>query len=73
MVGDVGLELERTPLYEKELSVRLMARSYGPGRYERSYEDWGVDYPPARFAGARGATRKWYDLLAGGGSRSPTG
>ncbi|MDQ6949236.1 MAG: Gfo/Idh/MocA family oxidoreductase, partial [Actinomycetota bacterium] len=21
------------------------ARSYGPGRYERSYEDWAVDYP----------------------------
>ena len=46
LVGDVGLELERTPLYEKELSV-LLARSYGPGRYERSYEEWGIDYPVA--------------------------
>ena len=45
VVGDVGLELERTPLYEKELTLRL-ARSYGPGRYERSYEDWAVDFPP---------------------------
>jgi predicted dehydrogenase len=45
VVGDVGLELKRTPLYEKELSVRL-ARSYGPGRYDRAYEEWGVDYPP---------------------------
>jgi predicted dehydrogenase/NADPH:quinone reductase-like Zn-dependent oxidoreductase len=44
LVGDVGLELERTPLYEKELSVSL-ARSYGPGRYDRSYEEWGIDYP----------------------------
>jgi predicted dehydrogenase/threonine dehydrogenase-like Zn-dependent dehydrogenase len=44
LVGDVGLELERTPLYEKELSV-LLARSYGPGRYDRSYEEWGIDYP----------------------------
>ena len=44
LVGDVGMELERTPLYEKELSVHL-ARSYGPGRYDRVYEDWGVDYP----------------------------
>ena len=44
VVGDVGLELQRRPLYEKELSIRV-ARSYGPGRYERSYEDWAVDYP----------------------------
>ena len=44
VVGDVGLELERTPLYEHEISV-VVARSYGPGRYDRSYEDWGVDYP----------------------------
>jgi predicted dehydrogenase/threonine dehydrogenase-like Zn-dependent dehydrogenase len=45
VVGDVGLDLRRTPFYDKELSIRF-ARSYGPGRYERSYEEWGVDYPP---------------------------
>ncbi len=44
VVGDVGLELHRKPFYEKELSLRF-ARSYGPGRYDRSYEDWAVDYP----------------------------
>ena len=44
VVGDVGLDLERTPFYEKELSLRV-ARSYGPGRYDRSYEGWSVDYP----------------------------
>ena len=44
LVGDVGLELDRRPFYEKELSFRV-ARSYGPGRYERSYEEWGIDYP----------------------------
>jgi hypothetical protein len=44
IVGDVGLELDRRPFYERELTLRF-ARSYGPGRYERSYEDWGVDYP----------------------------
>jgi predicted dehydrogenase/threonine dehydrogenase-like Zn-dependent dehydrogenase len=47
VVGDVGLALERAPFYEKELSLRF-ARSYGPGRYERSYEEWGVDYPPGQ-------------------------
>lgn len=45
VVGDFGLDLQRTPFYERELSLRF-ARSYGPGRYERSYEEWGVDYPP---------------------------
>ncbi len=44
VVGDVGLELDRTPWYENELELRF-ARSYGPGRYERAYEDWGVDHP----------------------------
>lgn len=47
LVGDVGLELDRRPLYEKELSLRV-ARSYGPGRYEAAYEEWGVDYPPGQ-------------------------
>lgn len=44
VVGDVGLKLDRRPFYEGELDLRF-ARSYGPGRYERSYEQWGVDYP----------------------------
>lgn len=44
VVGDVGLHLARTPFYEKEIELRF-ARSYGPGRYERSYEEFAVDYP----------------------------
>jgi predicted dehydrogenase/threonine dehydrogenase-like Zn-dependent dehydrogenase len=44
VVGDVGLALQRTALYEKELELRL-SRSYGPGRYDRTYEEHGVDYP----------------------------
>jgi predicted dehydrogenase/threonine dehydrogenase-like Zn-dependent dehydrogenase len=44
VVGDVGLELDRRPFYEGEIDIRF-ARSYGPGRYDRSYEEWGVDYP----------------------------
>lgn len=44
VVGDVGLDLARTPFYEKEIELRF-ARSYGPGRYERSYEEFAVDYP----------------------------
>jgi predicted dehydrogenase/threonine dehydrogenase-like Zn-dependent dehydrogenase len=45
-VGDVGLELERPPLYEREADV-LISTSYGPGRYDTSYEEQGLDYPVA--------------------------
>lgn len=44
VLGDVDVDLERRTLYERELTLRF-ARSYGPGRYERSYEEWGVDMP----------------------------
>ncbi len=43
-VGDVGLDLERNAFYHKELRLEV-ARSYGPGRYDPSYEEWAVDYP----------------------------
>ena len=43
-VGDVGLGLERGPLYEREADV-LISTSYGPGRYDASYEEAGIDYP----------------------------
>ena len=46
IVGDVGLGLKRSPLYEKELDV-LISTSYGPGRYDEAYEGKGVDYPYA--------------------------
>jgi len=44
VVGDVPIEVPRSPYYEKELEVR-MSRSYGPGRYDPNYEDKGHDYP----------------------------
>ena len=44
LVGVVGLALDRADFYEKELSFQVSC-SYGPGRYESSYEEDGVDYP----------------------------
>lgn len=44
VVGDVGLNLDRQAMYEKELDLRL-SRSYGPGRYDEAYEVRGIDYP----------------------------
>ncbi len=44
LVGAVNMELNRTEFYEKELSFQVSC-SYGPGRYDKIYEDQGVDYP----------------------------
>jgi polar amino acid transport system substrate-binding protein len=38
------VELDRRTFYEKELELR-MSTSYGPGRYDRTYEERGHDYP----------------------------
>jgi predicted dehydrogenase/threonine dehydrogenase-like Zn-dependent dehydrogenase len=46
IVGDVGLDLERAPLYQKEIDF-LISCSYGPGRYDPVYEQEGNDYPYA--------------------------
>jgi predicted dehydrogenase/threonine dehydrogenase-like Zn-dependent dehydrogenase len=42
--GSVGLDIPRKVYYEKELSF-INSRSYGPGRYDSSYEEQGNDYP----------------------------
>ena len=66
IVGDVGLQLSRTPFYERELSLRF-ARSYGPGRYDPSYEAWGVDYPAGHVRWSEGRNfEAVLDLLAAG-------
>ena len=44
LVGVTGLELSRADFYEKELSFQVSC-SYGPGRYDASYEEGGLDYP----------------------------
>ena len=46
VVGDVGMDVPRRLYYDRELDIR-MSRSYGPGRYDPVYEEWGVDYPIA--------------------------
>ncbi len=45
-VGDVGLDMDRASLYRREADL-LISTSYGPGRYDPTYEEAGVDYPIA--------------------------
>ncbi len=44
IVGATAMDLDRGSFYEKELELR-MSMSYGPGRYDRRYEELGLDYP----------------------------
>ena len=44
LVGDVGLNLNRSDFYLKELDF-FISTSYGPGRYDQNYEEGGLDYP----------------------------
>jgi hypothetical protein len=44
VVGAVKVDVPRQVYYDKELELRL-ARSYGAGRYDRMYEEKGIDYP----------------------------
>jgi polar amino acid transport system substrate-binding protein len=46
IVGAVPTGFKRTNYFRKELDLR-MSGSYGPGRYDREYEEDGVDYPYA--------------------------
>ena len=44
LVGVTGLELNRSEFFEKELTFQVSC-SYGPGRYDKQYEENGIDYP----------------------------
>ena len=44
LVGVTGLNISRDDFYEKEITFQVSS-SYGPGRYERNYEEKGLDYP----------------------------
>jgi predicted dehydrogenase len=64
--GAVGLEIPRKTYYEKELSL-IVSRSYGPGRYDPSYEEGGQDYPIGYVRWTEGRNlAAFVDLLASG-------
>lgn len=45
-VGTVGMNLPRPPFFRKETEF-VVSCSYGPGRYDPTYEEGGRDYPAA--------------------------
>jgi predicted dehydrogenase/threonine dehydrogenase-like Zn-dependent dehydrogenase len=46
LVGGSGMEIKREDIYQKELDF-MISTSYGPGRYDKNYEEKGLDYPYA--------------------------
>lgn len=66
LVGDVGLSLNREDFYKKELDF-FVSTSYGPGRYDRKYEEEGLEYPMSYVRWTENRNMKEYlQLLARG-------
>ena len=64
--GAVGLSFPRKIYYEKEL-LFVNSRSYGPGRYDASYEENGRDYPLGYVRWTEGRNfQEVVDLMASG-------
>jgi predicted dehydrogenase/threonine dehydrogenase-like Zn-dependent dehydrogenase len=65
-IGAVGLNIPRRIYYEKELSL-INSRSYGPGRYDATYEEKGIDYPVGHVRWTEGRNlESVIDLMATG-------
>jgi predicted dehydrogenase/threonine dehydrogenase-like Zn-dependent dehydrogenase len=66
VVGSVGLGARREAMYAKELDL-LISTSYGPGRYDPSYEEEGLDYPYAYVRWTENRNMQAYlELIAAG-------
>jgi predicted dehydrogenase/threonine dehydrogenase-like Zn-dependent dehydrogenase len=46
LLGVSGMDIKRDDMYMKELDFKV-STSYGPGRYDKEYEEKGLDYPYA--------------------------
>jgi len=46
LIGVINLNIDRSEFYKKEIHFQVSC-SYGPGRYDESYEQKGIDYPYA--------------------------
>ena len=70
IVGDVPIASPRAPLFAKELRL-VVSRSYGPGRYDPTYEAGGIDYPAGYVRWTEGRNLEEVLRLMGEGSLRP--
>ena len=69
LVGDVPISFDRADIYAKEIDFRISS-SYGPGRYDRNYEEGGLDYPAGYVRWTENRNMQAYlGLLANGSVR----
>jgi predicted dehydrogenase/threonine dehydrogenase-like Zn-dependent dehydrogenase len=71
VVGMIRVEADWQTYYQKELSV-VMSRSYGPGRYDRTYEQKGIDYPIGYVRWTEGRNLEEFVRLLGTGQVKPS-
>ena len=69
-VGATAMNLDRRTFYEKELDLR-MSMSYGPGRYDRRYEELGLDYPISYVRWTENRNLQSFLALAASGAIDP--
>ena len=67
LVGDVKININRADIYKKELDF-FISTSYGPGRYDRKYEEKEVDYPLGYVRWTENRNMEEYLRLVEGGS-----
>lgn len=70
VVGAVPTGFRRANYFKKELDLR-MSSSYGPGRYDREYEEEGLDYPYAYVRWTENRNMEAFVELLRGGKVSP--
>jgi polar amino acid transport system substrate-binding protein len=70
VVGATAMDLDRRSFYEKELELR-MSMSYGPGRYDRQYEEIGLDYPISYVRWTENRNLQAFLALAASGAIDP--
>lgn len=70
LLGTASIEISRRPFFDKEIRFQV-SRSYGPGRYDTTYERGGVDYPVqyARWTAGRNIEAALQAMRAGSGGR----
>ena len=70
LLGATAMDLDRRSFYEKELELR-MSMSYGPGRYDRRYEELGLDYPISHVRWTENRNLQSFLALIASGSIDP--
>jgi predicted dehydrogenase/threonine dehydrogenase-like Zn-dependent dehydrogenase len=71
LVGDVPIQIDRADIYRNEIDFRI-STSYGPGRYDRRYEEEGLEYPIGYVRWTENRNMRHYLTLIASGQVTPS-